>query len=199
MEKKVCRRWTDEEKDLVMDKWGIWSISRLAKAVNRTEYAVVRFGEKNGLGSMYREGYLTTEQIADMFKVDQSTVSRYWIKQYGLKAKKSALKERMLYRVSQDDLLLWCENNQDKWRASYLEEYALGFEPEWLKAKRITDSDTITKNKGRLWTTKEIDTLIQLFNDGIAIKDIAEKLGRTYLSTKRQKERLGLRKDTRVA
>ena len=189
----MARRWTEEEKFLVEEKWGVYSIKLLAQKVNRTETAVIRFAEKNGLGSMYKEGNLTTEQIGDMFGIDSSTVNRYWIGKYGLKATKRALKNRKYWRVKLKDLIIWCRDNQDKWKSNNLELYALSEEPDWLKEKRNRDNNKIVEKKGTFWSMMEIAELKKLVEEGYTSRDIAEKMNRTKLSVDRQKARSGIK------
>lgn len=186
----MAKRWTEEEKGLVELKWGVWTISRIAKTINRTEKAVIRYGEKNKLGSMYKEMYLTTEQVGKMFNVDSSTVNRYWIKKYSLKASKIALKERKFYRIKQEDLISWCRHNQDKWKATYLEEHSLGEEAEWLRIKRERDKDlTVVKSK-TYWSMKEIEILKLGIQEGKTSREIGIELNRSKASVDRQRMRL---------
>lgn len=185
----MARRWIQEERDFVEEKWGLWTVSRIAKALNRTDYAIIRFAEKNKLGSMYKDMYLTTEQIGKMFRVDSTTVNRYWIQKYGLKAVKMALKERRYWRVKPEDLYEWCKNNQDKWKASHLEKYALGYEEEWLEEKRKKDSDILIKKQGSQWTTKELIKLQELIDEGKSSREISEILNRSFYSVRRQRQR----------
>ena len=44
---KVCRRWTQEERDFVEDKWGLISVHSIAKQLNRSYNAIQRYAEKN--------------------------------------------------------------------------------------------------------------------------------------------------------
>ena len=194
----MARRWTDEEKNLVYEKWGIWSLKRIANAINRTENGVLRFAEKNKLGSAYKSYFLTTEEVANMFGVDSSTVNRYWINLYGLKARFYPMKKRRFYRIDFDDLYDWCKDNQDKWKACNLEEYALGSEEEWLKEKRKKDNNIITQKSGSQWTTKELIRLDELIAEGKSSREIAEIIGRTFYSVKRQRQRQLHRKEEMI-
>lgn len=183
-------RWTQEERDLVEDKWGIWSVAVIAKTLNRSERAVVRFAEKNKLGSMYWSTYLSSEQIGSMFKVDPSTVVRYWIAQYGLKAIKKPLKKRRIYRVTLDDLFDWCYHNQDKWKATHLPDLIFGVEPDWLIAKRKQDKDILVAKRGTLWSVGELKSLKEMIDMGMTSREIAGELGRSLNSVRRQRQRL---------
>lgn len=195
----MARRWTEEEKSLVCEKWGIWTIRRISNFINRTDYAVIRFAEKNKLGSAYKSYYLTTEEVAKMFKIDPTTVNRYWINKYGLKARIQPMKERSYYRIDFDDLYDWCKENQDKWKACNLEEYGLGIEEDWLKEKRKKDNNIITKKRGSQWTTKELIKLDELIAEGKSSREIAEIIGRSFYSVKRQRQRQLHKKEEIVA
>ena len=185
----MARKWTEEEKFYLEEKWGTLSVKVLAKRFNRTETAVIRFAEKNGFGSMYREGTLTTKQISKMFNVNIGTVRTYWIGKHGLKATKKALKNRRCWRVRMEDLIDWCEHNQDKWKSNHLELYALSIEPEWLKEKRKRDNNEFTEKKGTSWSISEITKLRNLVEEGYTSKEIAKIMNRSKCSIDGQKTR----------
>lgn len=104
MSVKKCRRWTQEEKDYVEDKWGLVSIHIIAKHVNRSYNAIQRYAEKNKLGgSCFNEQYHTTVQVGQIMNVDHTTVLR-WIKSNKLKAVSRKIQGRRIYLVDLNDL-----------------------------------------------------------------------------------------------
>ena len=77
--------WTNDMEEFLEDKWGIWSVKRLAKHFNTTECAITNKAERLKLGGAYSQ-YLSTTDIANMFGIARRTVLNYWILKYGLKA-----------------------------------------------------------------------------------------------------------------
>lgn len=74
---KVCRHWTQQERDYIDDKWGLISSRKIAKQLNRTVGAVRRYAEKNQLGgSCFNAYYYTTGDVADELNIDITSVSR---------------------------------------------------------------------------------------------------------------------------
>lgn len=185
----MAKRWTEEEKDFINEYWGVRTTDYIAKKLNRTKYAIIRYAEKNKLGSAYKECYLSTEDISKMFNIDSSTVSKIWIKSYGLKGRKRKLRERKIWCIKADDLYSWCKENQDKWKATYLEEYALGFEDDWLKQKRQRDKDKTVIKSGTSWTMKEIEILKRRVKEGKTSREIGLELNRSKASVDRQRLR----------
>lgn len=188
MKNKVCRRWTEEERNYVIENWGDVTVSYMAKKINRSEGAIVRFGEKNKLGSMYKKSYISTIEAAEIISVDQTTIIR-WINECGLKAKFKALKTRRKYQIDIDEFRKFLKSNQNLWKSNDLEEYALGKEEDWLKEKRKKDNDIIIKKQGSLWTTKEVHIMNKLIEEGKTLKEIAVVLNRTYKSVRAQRQR----------
>ena len=100
---KVCRRWTQEERDYVEDKWGIISTHKIAKHLNRSYNAIQRYAEKNKLGgSCFNEFYYTTVQVGEMLNVDPTTVHD-WVKAKKLKAISRKIQGRKVFLVEPED------------------------------------------------------------------------------------------------
>lgn len=181
----MAKRWTEEELTLLEDKWGIWSVNRLAKELQRTEAAIIVKAERLKLGGAYNS-YLTTSEVGALFGVHRRTVLHYWINKYGLKAKANKLRSQKIYRVTIDDLITWAKENQDKWDSRNLDEYALGKEFDWLVEKRKQDAkNTIVTGD---WSLKDYKTLIDLSEQGVSLKDIAQQLNRTYFAVRRKRQ-----------
>lgn len=199
MEVKVCRRWTEEERNYVIENWGEKSLDYIAKKLNRTVKAIISFSEKNKLGSPYKRNYISTIEAANIIGVDQTTII-HWINAYNLKASFKALKSRKKYLIDIDDFRKFLKENQNLWKSNNLEEYALGKEESWLKEKRKRDSNIITEKLGSEWTIKEIHKMNKLIEEGKSLREIAEILNRTYKSVRAQRQReLNKRKKERAS
>lgn len=100
---KVCRRWTQEERDYVEDKWGLISVHKIAKHLNRSYGAIQRYAEKNKLGgSCFNEFFYTTVQVGEMLGVDH-TVVHDWVLSNKLKSKPRKIKGRKVYLIDPKD------------------------------------------------------------------------------------------------
>lgn len=103
-EKRTCRRWTQEERDYVEDKWGIISIHTIARNLNRSYLAIQRYAERNKLGgSCFNDIYYTTVQISEMLGVDHTRVHD-WVLQGKLKATPRKIQgKRKVYLITPED------------------------------------------------------------------------------------------------
>ncbi len=172
-------RWTQQEESYLMDRWGEVSYGYLSKKLNKSQNAISLKAWRLGLSSIYNTGeYLNTGNIERMLGINGSTVINYWIKKYGLKAQRKALKNDKKWLIKLEDLLEWLEGNQDKWDSRRVELYALGVEPDWLKEKRKRDL-RLPKRQNQWWTEEETRELIFYYKQGKIPKDIAKVLGRS--------------------
>lgn len=183
------KHYTSKERNYIELNWGYKSVEEISRKLRRSKTAIIRYAENNKLKGCYKEGvFLSTSDISKLFKVDPSTVRKYWIEKYGLVSEKKPLISREIHRVSLENLKYWCFKNQDKWSATSLELYALGEEPEWLKKKRKEDRGKKVKRKA--WTRYEDNILISLSQNGYKYKEIAIKLDRTLASVKQRRYKL---------
>lgn len=183
------KRYSDEDREYIRRHWGEVSLKRMAHKLQRKPTALIRYAENHKLGGFTVVGAtFSTADVANMFGVDPSTVVNYWIKKYGLKVSKEVKYNRNIIRIRINDLMFWCKYNQDKYSTLYLEEYALGKEPEWLKEKRKRDKCSIPKRQD--WTTLLEKKLIEYVIQGMSNGEIAEKMNRTKISISRKKNRL---------
>lgn len=114
MSAKICRRWTQEERDYVEDKWGLISIHKIAKHLNRSYLAIQKYAERNNLGgSCFNEIYYTTVQVGEMLGVDHTLVND-WILSNKLKAKPRKVKGRKVYLIDPTDFEKFKENYSRK-------------------------------------------------------------------------------------
>lgn len=187
---KRYKHWSIEEKEYVFDVWGDVTISKIAKKLGRTPYAIIRFAEKNSLGGAILNAYcLSTLEVADMVGVNQSTVID-WIKSKKLVAKKIGRTKRSIYRIETYDLTTFLENNLDRWNATKINVDFIDTDSEWFKAKLEVDSKKVNIKNGSLWTTLEERKLIDLVKEGLTNAEISLLLDRTKSSIDRKRCRL---------
>lgn len=193
MKKKVPerrnKRYSKDEEDIIHNLWGEVTLKTISRKTKRSEAAILSYGEHHDLGGMYKTGqFLSTHDVGKMFNIDGTHIRRYWIGKYNLKAERKVLIKRAIYRISLDDLLFWCEANQDKWSSIHLEQYALGSEPVWLKRKRQLDFKSIPKR--RPWSENEVNYMLRLFEDGYSSSKISKILKRSPDSILMKKKRI---------
>lgn len=190
MTTKKCRRWTQEEKDYVFDFWGEFTIKKIARELDRTEYSIIRFAQKNNLGGATTRGiYLTTSQAADIVGVDQTTIIS-WVKRKLLKARTRGVTSKKISLIAPEDLAEFLENNTDKWNATKVDFHLLDTEAQWYIDKIKKDSSLIEQKRNQSWTVLEEKKLIQLIKENKTSKEISSILNRTELSVKRKRQRL---------
>lgn len=174
------RNWTKEEIQYLKENWGYSTVRTMATHLNRTRIALIVKSKRVGLKSCYKSGdYLTANGVAKLLKVDIHAVTDYWIKKCGLKCTKKVMRlKKKMCLVEYEDLMKWLSRNQDKWDSRKIKKYGLGYEPEWLRQKRILDSyEPARKNKK--WTKAE-DSLVMLFlEEGKKYEEIAERMNRS--------------------
>lgn len=181
------RRYTKEDREYIEEKIGVISIYAIAKKLGRTPDGIESYCQKNGLGGfVYTGEYLTTGEVADIVGVDSTTV-RNWIISFGLKAKKKRLKNRPIYRIDMKDLVEFLEAHQNLFNGMNIDEFALGEEPMWLKEKRIKDNNAMFQKSHSKWTTKEEKHLIELFQQGLTVREISEKVNRSIISVRKKR------------
>lgn len=137
------RFWTEEEETMLSDLWGTESFETIAKKLNRTVSSIKNKAFLLGLGAAMENNYngLTIKEISDLFSININTISVGWIS-LGLKYKIQKISKSRSYRyVEIKDLYDFLEANQNIWDSRNLEKNILGVEPEWLKKKRILDSE----------------------------------------------------------
>lgn len=184
----MARRWTDEEREIVIDGWGVLSVRCLAKRIGRTQQAVINFAERNGLGGCVVKSdlHLTTTEVGKMLGVDGTSVI-YWIKQGLLKAQFSTLRKRRVFRIDVEDVREFMKNNPDRWKACDVKDDILMFDEEWFKKKVAKDSSKVERDRGKAWTVLEEKRLVELVMQGYTNPEIAKMMNRTYFSIKRKR------------
>ena len=183
------RTWTEYEIEYLKEHWGVIPLKNIAKKLNRTKTAIHLKVKREKLGAATRaDEYITPSHLAKLLKVDSHAAIR-WIKKHNLKAvRKIMLFKRRFYLINHSDLCKWLENNQDRFDSRKVELFSLGYEPQWLHAKRIKDRE-LPKNRFKKWTALEVQRIVVNYED-MKYKEIAQLLGRSYISIDHKINRL---------
>lgn len=176
--KRNRKHWTDEEIELLTKLYGICSYETLSKKLKRSKSSIENKRRDLKLGRLTEATeYINSNELARALKRSPCAI-RLWIEKRGLPATKRVLKlERKFYRISVNEFWKWAkDNNLMDWT-----KYEIGNlpnEPKWIKEK----IKTATKKTRRNWTKTEEALLIFYYNQGFKIREIAEKLDRTFKS-----------------
>ena len=184
------KHWTQAEKDYVCDVWGEIPLNRIAKNIGKTPNAIERFAERNNLGgAIYNDNYLTTVKASEIIGVDPTTILA-WVKSNKLKARKQTMRRRKVYLIDPNDFRNYLRDNQDKWNATKLQEGFFDVEVDWLIKKLDKDSNPTLAKRGSSWTVREERKLLELVQQGLKDREIAEVLNRTFKSIENKRKRL---------
>ena len=151
------RFWTSEEEEILSDLWGTVSVDKIAEKLDRTVSSLKNKVFQLGLGSQMENNYdgISITQVAELFNVNDQTVSIYWIS-LGLKTTTRSISKTRKYRyVTINDLFDFLEKNQNIWDSRYLEKNILGKEPDWLTEKRKSDREKPIGSFGIDYLTKQ--------------------------------------------
>jgi len=183
------KSWSKSEKDYLKESWGSHTLNYISIYLKRTKIAVKLKAKRMNLGAITRaDEYMTANQVAVLLKVDQHTVIR-WIINHNLKAeRKVMLFKRRFWLIKHCDLCKWLKNNQDRFDSRKIELYGLGYEPQWLQAKRIKDRE-LPKNRFKKWTALEVQRII-INSEDMNYKKIARLMDRSYDSIEHKFSRL---------
>ena len=181
------KAWSDAEKEYLEDNWGVETLSRLSRQLHRTKSAVHAKAKKLHLGASTKaDEYLTGSQVAKILNVRRHTVC-YWIKYGNLKARHTCLVfKRKFWLIRHENLWDWLEKNQDRFDSRKIDILELGYEPQWLKQKKL--SDQLIPNRNKRWTNLQEQQI--LLNKSMGLQGVANLMGRSYNSIKIKFSRL---------
>ena len=191
------KKWSKKEIEYLDENWGKIPLASLSTHLKRTKKAVALKSKKLKLGASTRaDEYLTARQVAKILNVDSHVVLR-WIENNHLKAdRKVLLYKRLFFLIKHCDLCEWLENNQDKFDSRKIDYINLGYEPEWLKAKKEKDKN-LPENRFKKWTKFEVQRIINLSRN-MTYSEIAKIMGRSHDSIERQFGRLKYRQNRNI-
>lgn len=179
--KRYNQRWTKEEDDYLIRKWGLMSRVNIASNLDRSPEGVrMRAYHLGLLKANDNQDMLVKTNVCQILGYRTHSVNTVLT---GAPFKKVVTgNKRKVNMIRHEDLMEWLRTHQDKFDASRIEEYALGVEPEWLREKRRVDIDARQKGLKRKrdrWSPAELDEAIRLHKRGWSDEQIAELHGRT--------------------
>ena len=121
---------------------------------------------------------LTITDISEEMKITKSKV-RNWIKR-GLPATFHTTSRD--YHIKHEDLLKFLEANPKDDNACNISKYLFSPEPEWLKAKRVSDRNNYPTNYRKSYTNDEDKIIVRLHKRGYSVSEIAQEMHRTNVA-----------------
>mgnify|MGYP003305117869 CR=1 FL=1 len=172
------KKWTDKEVERLIKLSENYSLTDIAKKLNRSVYSV-----KNKLASLDINGPLTDRtykwtftQITESLGLGPRVVNTTFVK-YGLKFEKTG----RYCLVKEQDLLDFLKENPNLWDASKAECY-LFCEYDWFLEKLEKDKNQKSSNDKYHWTNYEKQRFTALKRRGYTHEQIAKELGKTKCS-----------------
>lgn len=190
MQKRAFRRWTEEETEYLIENWGKYSVSTIAKNLNRTENSIINKINRIGLcGFKTNCEYITLNQLVVlMCGKNGSSTNKNKLLNNGLPAVSKKINKSSVKFIDIDKFWEWAEENKNSLNFRRLEENILGREPSWVKEKRRNDILQFNKkNAYKRWTNFEIEKLKKYTELGYDLKTIAKELKRSEGAIRRKK------------
>lgn len=185
------KKWSEDEKELLSELWGKYSVPTIARKMNRSKNAIYVMKERLGLGSFLMSGgYVSVLDIAKAMGVEYSIVSDNWIGTKGLPCHTVLRDKSRIKHVYIDEFWEWAEKHREIIDFSRLQKNTLPPEPEWVDAQR--KNDYIGKRKKTAWTHQELETLNAMIKQGKNTYEVAQRLSRTEQAVRRKMMDIGL-------
>lgn len=135
------KRWSKEDTEYLIEAWGNTNIVTIKNKLRRSKEAIKIKATRLGLGGATTNSYkyITACKASRLIKCDRHKILK-WIYTRRLKAKYMTItKERKMWCIVFEDFIEFLKNNQNEWDGSKVEQYALGYEFDWLIEKREKD------------------------------------------------------------
>lgn len=192
------KSWSEAEDAYLQDKWGVVSVQGIAKALGRTENAVLNRKNRLGLGAHLDGGtdISYNQLLVELYGHGNGSYAKARLIRHGIPVKEHRVLKNRFKVIDIDEFWKWAEEHKDLLDFSRLQPYALGPEPEWAKLKRKLDIDKrrkTKKNHNAPWTVSEDAKLRRMIEKGTyTYTDIASELRKTEGAVKRRILDLGI-------
>lgn len=185
------RRWTDEETEYLLKKYGRMTLPTIAKKLNRTTKGVESKALRLGLGHSYEaQGNVTAAELSRAIGRAKTTVLR-WIHRNGLKTTlKITNKKRKFHVIKIKDFWEFAKENSSFMKWELYERGSLLPEPLWLDEEIKRYYETRNKNEDKHWTKTEECYLLAYYNQGKQAKEISNLIGRSEYAVRNRLKKL---------
>lgn len=190
--------WSEKDDAYLQDRWGTVSISGLARALGRSEDAVIVRSQRIGCGAhLAGDSRISLNQLLYTIygRPNGQAYIRNRLIQNGLPVKWHTVRKNRFRVIDIEDFWKWAEKNKSLLDFSRLEKYSLGAEPDWVDIKRKADFDK-TQRQGRhntAWTSAEDARLRRMLDKGTyTYTDLSRELRHSEGAVKRRILDLGI-------
>jgi hypothetical protein len=171
------RPWTQAELDLLYEKYGLIKDEALAAQIGRAVSAMR--AKASALHLVRTQNFLTASDVADIFGISVSIVTKYWVANNFLKARKSKAvggSKNRPWHLEEKDLVKFIKTRTDLYDPQRIDR---ALHPYWRNlVDKIFPKDFIPKND-RAWTPRD-DAFLLNNRQKMTQKEIALKLRRTH-------------------
>lgn len=181
------KTWTTTEEMYLKEQVGSMQVQTIAMHLNRSELSIMNKMKRLGISNTKSQtGYLTTFELARLVNVDPSTV-RGWICRNGLPyIRKTTRNSRKFYFIHPADFWEWAKDHKERVDFSKIECQSILPEPQWVNDERRQKK----QSRYKFWSIKEEQCLMEMFQEGVSVTEIASRLKRSIHSILRKYERL---------
>ena len=189
------KTWSPAEEEYIRENWGSYGgVFRIAKALGRSENAVIIHAKRLGLGPYLDEGrYISLFKLLSIIigKRTESGCVSYTYRRLinlGIPFHKIRVVKSLWRMVDLDEFWMWAEDHKEELNFSRFEENSLGAEPEWVKKKRkIDQSNSRMTHSGKCrWTELELECLRTMLKNGATYEELSKQLRRTSGAIRRK-------------
>lgn len=157
------KNWSQQDIEYLCQRWGEISIPSIAKALGRSENAVILKAHREGLGAVLSSSEaISLSQLVIAIRGNNSgysTCYNTWVKKHGLPIHTKRINKNSFRVVYIDEFWEWAEKHRSIIDFSRMEPLMLGVEPEWVDKQRRIDFRTAERQKQTPWTKAEDDRL----------------------------------------
>ena len=192
------KNWTAEEKELLCELYGKYSIPTIAKRFGRSENAILVMRERLRLGGVLENSeFITVNRLLKEFGYIQcGGYFKGQLERAGFPFKRQRVKQCSFDMVDIEKFWEWAENCGDLFDFSRLPKNALGKEPDWVDKRRRYDGERRRNIKPHnlAWSAAEDDYLkILLKQHRYTYIDLKKLLRRSEGAIKRRVLDLGIK------
>ncbi len=192
----MAKKWSEEEIQYLHDNWGSKSLGTMSRSLKRSICAIQLKASRLKLGAFLESGeYVTWNQLLITIGAASGGYKLIsWVKNRDFPIKTKRINKRICKVVYIEDFWKWAEKNKDLLDFSKFEEYTLGKEPAWVKAKRKHDFEKNTKYIKTPWTAAEDSRLRYLLEQyKYTYLDVSKMLRRTDGAIQKRIRDLGIK------
>lgn len=196
--KRGKKQWTQEEKDLLTDMWGSFSVNNIARRLGRSADAVVSRARKMDLGPALMaspDPSLNSVYCAIYGSRAQGDYNlQRWIR-HDLPYKNFRVRKNTFRTINLEAFWIWAEQHKELLDFSRFEKNLLGPEPAWVDVKRKADYESrhATQPHNKPWEAREDLTLKRMLaRGGYTWTQIAAEVHRNEGACRRRANDLGI-------